>query len=97
MLVSGSARRRAGTAARLGSESGGVLDERPGESESFLEMVGECPDAPRLRRVVAAEEEIHPRLLGVEVVVMGGLTGDEGVDPRLSCPLHLPGRAAGDH
>src|SRR5215207_5470241 len=63
------------------SEPRRVIDEAPGEAEPLLQVTAERPHAPHLGRIVPAEVEVDPSFLGVEVVVVRPLAGDEGVEP----------------
>src|SRR3982750_1193837 len=82
---------------RAALQPAGMIDEGPLEAEFLGEMPGQRADAPRLGGVVAAEQQVHSALLGVEEVVVPRLAGEEGVEPRGGRGGDLVAPTPGDH
>src|SRR5215218_4575956 len=75
----------------------GVVDEGPRHPETLLQVTGQRAHAPGLGGVVAAQQEVHAALFGVEEVVVPRLAGEERVEPRGGRGGDLVPPAAGDH
>src|SRR5437879_11134909 len=61
------------------SQSAGMIDERPGDFESFRQMRRQCFHPERLRGIVSAVKNVHAQLLSQRESPVRPFAGDEGV------------------
>src|SRR2546425_9274561 len=81
--------RRARRGHAAGSQTGGVVQKRPGQPEPRREMRGERLHAHRLGRVVPRVEDVEAQLFGVEERVVRAFTRSEEHTSELQSLAYL--------
>src|SRR5204862_22785 len=71
---------RARPARGVGSQTGRMIEKRPGQMEPDVEVFGQRLDPHRLGGVVPGVKHVQLQLFGVEERVVGTLARDEGVE-----------------
>src|ERR1700704_6452476 len=78
------------------SQSGGGIDELPGQVESICEMRRERLHPERFRRVMAAEQKVDAKFLRRDRRPMRRFASDESVDALTRDCVDFGARSAGD-